>query len=57
MYILYGLSDAGSRLLVKFSAGMNGLSEELRRHRGREGKKECLLGGAECESVGLVCPA
>ena len=27
------------------------LNEELGRHRGREGKSECVLCGAECESV------
>ena len=34
--------------------------EELGRHRGREGWKECLLCDAECESVSHVlwdCPA
>ena len=30
---------------------MHGLNEELGRHRGREGKLECALCGAECESV------
>ena len=33
---------------------------ELGRHRGREGRKECLLCDAECESVSHVlwdCPA
>ena len=35
-----------------FSRGeYNGLNEELGRHRGREGKSECVLCGAECESV------
>ena len=29
---------------------MHGLTEELGRHRGREGKVECTC-GAECESV------
>ena len=36
------------------------LNEELGRHRGREGRKECLLCDAECESVSHVlwdCPA
>ena len=35
-------------------------NEELGRHRGREGRKECLLCDAECESVSHVlwdCPA
>ena len=27
------------------------MNEELGRHRGREGKSECTLCGAECESV------
>ena len=27
------------------------MNEELGRHRGREGKSECVLCGAECESV------
>ena len=38
-------------------SGTHGLNEELGRHRGREGRKECLL---ECESVSHVlwdCPA
>ena len=38
---------------------MHGLNEELGRHRGREGRKECLLCDAECESVSHVlwdCP-
>ena len=36
------------------------LNVELGRHRGREGRKECLLCGDECESVSYVlweCPA
>ena len=32
-------------------SGTHGLNEELGRHRGREGKSECVLCGAECESV------
>ena len=48
---LYGLSDAGTRLLFKFRSGTHGLNEELGRHSGREGKKECVLCGDECESV------
>ena len=40
---LHGLSDAGTRLLFKFRSGTHGLIEELGRHRGREGKKECVL--------------
>ena len=48
---LHGVSDAGTRLLFKFRSGTHGLNEELGRHRGREGKLECTLCGAECESV------
>ena len=48
---MHGLSDAGTRLLFKFRSGTHGLNEELGRHRGREGKKECVLCGDECESV------
>ena len=40
---LHGVSDAGTRLLFKFRLGMHGINEELRRHRGREGKMECTL--------------
>ena len=43
-----------------FRSGMQGLHEELGRHRGREGRKECLLCGNDCESVSHVlweCPA
>ena len=55
---LRGVGDAGTRLL--FRSGTHGLNEELGRHRGREGRKECLLCDAECESVSHVlwdCPA
>ena len=48
---LHGVSDAGTRLLFKFRSGTHGLNEELGRHRGREGKLECALYGAECENV------
>ena len=44
---LHGLSDAGT----KFRSWTHGLNEELGRHRGREGKKDCVLCGDECESV------
>ena len=37
--------------MFKFRSGTHGLNEELGRHRGREGKKECVLCGDECESV------
>ena len=48
---LHGVSDAGTRLLFKFRSGTHDLNEELGRHIGREGKLECALCGAECESV------
>ena len=54
---LRGVSDAGTRLL---RSGTHRLNEELGRHREREGRKECLLCDAECESVSCVlwdCPA
>ena len=51
---LHGVADAGSRLLFKFRSGTNGLNEELGRHSGREGNKECELCGNECESVSHV---
>ena len=38
----------------KFWSGTHGLNEELGRHRGREGNKECVLCGNECESVSHV---
>ena len=46
------VSDAGTRLL--FRSGTHGLNKELGRYRGREGKLECILCGAECESVAMV---
>ena len=45
---LRGVSDAGTRLL----SGQE--RKELGKHRGREGRKECLLCDAECESVSHV---
>ena len=51
---LHGVADAGSRLLFKFQSGTHGLNEELGRHRSREGNKECVLCGNECESVSHV---
>ena len=51
---LHGVADAGSRLLFKFRSGTHGLNEELGRHRGRDGNKECVLCGNECESVSHV---
>ena len=47
---LHGVADAGSRLLIKFRSGTHGLNED----RGREGNKECVLCGNECESVSHV---
>ena len=47
------MSDAGSRLLLKFRLGTHGLNEKLGKHRGREGKAECTLCGTECGSVVL----
>ena len=46
--------------MFKFRSGTHGLNEELGRHRGREGAKECVLCDAECDSVSHVlweCPA
>ena len=40
--------------LIFFWSGTHGLNEELGRHRGREGNKECVLCGNECESVSHV---
>ena len=57
---LHGVSDAGTRLLFKFKSGTHGLNEELGRHRGRNGRSECVLCGDECENVVHVlweCPA
>ena len=57
---LHGVSDAGTRLLFKFRSGTHGLNEELSRHRGRNGRTECILCGNECESAVHVlwkCPA
>ena len=48
---LHGVSDAGIRLLFKFRSGTHGLNEELGRHRGRNGRTECVLCGDVCESV------
>ena len=48
---LHGVSDAGTRLLSKFRSGTHGLNGELGRHRGRNGRSECVLCGDEYESV------
>ena len=45
--------------MFKFRSGTHGLNEELGRHRGREGRKECLLCDDKNESVSHVlreCP-
>ena len=47
---LHGFCGAGTRLLVKFRSGTRGLNEELG-VCSREGKVECSVCGAECESV------
>ena len=51
---LHGVSDAGTRLLFKLRSGTHGLYEELGRHRGRNGRTECILCEDECESVVYV---
>ena len=48
---LHGRSDEGARLLFKFRSGTHGLNEELGRHSDTDGRVECTLCGAECESV------
>ena len=45
--------------MFKFRSGTHGLNEELGRHRGRNGRTECVLCGNECKSVVHVlweCP-
>ena len=37
--------------LFKFRSGTHGLNEELGRHSDRDGRVDCTLCGAECESV------
>ena len=49
--ICTGCSDKGGTLLFNFSSGAHGLNEELGRHSDREGRVECMLCGAGCESV------
>ena len=51
---LHGRSDEGARLLFKFRSGTHCLNEELGRHSDRDGRVECTLCGAECESVAHV---
>ena len=52
---LRGVGDAGTRLLFKFRLGTHGLNEELGRHRGREGRKECLLCDVEVRVLVMCC--
>ena len=52
-YIAYVI-QLGSRLLFKFRSGTHGLNEEFGRHRGREGKVECSICGAESECCSCV---
>ena len=51
---LHGACDVGCRLMFKFRSGTHGLNQELGRHRGREGRKDCLLYNDECENVSHV---
>ena len=44
-----------TKLLFKFRSGTHGLNEELGRHSDRDGRVECTLCGAECESVITCC--
>ena len=57
---MQGVGDPGStRLMFKFRSGANGLNEELGRHRGKNGDRQCKLYGDECKSVVHVfweCP-
>ena len=48
---LHGVSDAGTRLLFKFRSGTHGSNEELSRHRGRNGRTECVSCDDECENI------
>ena len=56
---MHGVSDAGTRLLFKFRSGTHGLNEEFGRHRGREGRSQCMLCDDECKSARVLwdCPA
>ena len=57
---MYGVVDAGTMLLLKFRSGMHGLNEELGKHRGTEGRSQCMLCDDEWESfVHMLwdCPA
>ena len=48
------MQEVGS-YIFKFRSGTHGLNEELGKHRGREGKVECTMCGAECESIVHAC--
>ena len=41
--------------MFKFRLGINGLNEELGRHRGKNDDRQCKLCGEECESVVRTC--
>ena len=41
--------------MLKFRPGINGLNEELGRHRGKNDDRQCKLCGEECESVVRTC--
>ena len=46
-----GLGTRLGLVMQELDLGTHGLNTELGRHRGREGKSECVLCGVECESV------
>ena len=47
---LYGVGDAGTRLLFKFTLGTQSFNKEQGRQKG---KSECALCGTECKSVAI----
>ena len=58
LYDLNKVMQEVYKLLFKVRSGMHCLNEGLGRHRGREGKVECSLHGAEwciyCRNVQLI---
>ena len=48
-------SDAGTRLLFKFRSGMHGLNEKLGRHRGRNGRTECVYMERNVRVLSMFC--
>ena len=52
---LHGACDAVSSLMFKFRSGTHGLNDELGRHRGREGRKECLLCDDGMRALVMFC--